>query len=181
LLKVQRNFANGPANMRTLSLACGMIAASSAIAHTQPSNTCAATPAAAEQQVRKLEADWTDAFARQDVAFFERTLADEFILVGGGPDVESRASFFDEMRRQKSAGEPVRPYQPDSGTMRVRAYGDVVVVTGTATYPPTRSTEKAFRVRYTEVFVCRAKRWQAVHGHYSEVPTASDTAKRGGG
>ena len=181
MLRVQRILADGPANTRTLSLACGMIAASSAIAHTQPSNGCAATPAAAEQQVRKLEADWTDAFARQDVAFFERALGDEFILVGAGPGVESRALFFDEMRRQKSTGEPVRPYQLDSGTMRVRAYGGDVVVTGTATYPPTRSSENAFRVRYTEVFVCRAKRWQGVHGHYSEVPTASDTSKRGGG
>jgi ketosteroid isomerase-like protein len=168
--------------MRTLSIAGSVILMLGASAEAQqPSKGCAASPAAAEQQVRKLEAEWTTAFARGDVKFFEQALGEDFMGVGG-PGVDSRASMLDDMRRQKAAGQAqaARPFELDTGTMRLRAYGDAVVVTGTATYPPTRPSEKAVHVRYTEVFVCRANRWQAVHGHYSEIPTSTDTAKRGG-
>ena len=45
----------------------------------------------------------------------------------------------------------------------------MAIVTGIAVYQGT-STVPESRTRFTEVWVKRAGRWQAVHGHYNSVP-----------
>ena len=52
---------------------------------------------------------------------------------------------------------------------QVRLFGDVAVVTGIAVYQGT-SGGPGSRTRFSEVWVKRAGRWQAVHGHYNAVP-----------
>ena len=48
----------------------------------------------------------------------------------------------------------------------IRAFGDVVIVSGLWTNKAS-PTEKTV---FTEVFACRNGQWKAVHGHYSAIP-----------
>jgi hypothetical protein len=134
---------------------------------------CAATPAAAERQILQLEDQWMDALARRDADFFERTLADDY-LATGGPTVETKAQYLAGIRKPPSASDLPRAALTDTQT---RLYNGMAVVTGLANYGSTPPR----RTRYTEVFVCRGGRWQAVHGHYSRLraqpaPTTRDSA-----
>jgi ketosteroid isomerase-like protein len=117
---------------------------------------------AAQMELARVELDWGRALQARDTAFFQRTLADEFIATGG-PTVLTKRQFLTELggARPDSSGYRLQD-------TRVRIYHDVGIVTGLVVYdspagqPPSLS-------RYTEVWVRRDGRWQAVHGHYNAV------------
>jgi ketosteroid isomerase-like protein len=128
----------------------------------------------AQMELAQVEVAWGRALEAHDTAFFRQTLADDFIATGG-PAVLTKAEFLSDLGRAKQAPLPYRLRDT-----RVRIYGDVGIVTGLITFenpagpagPPSR---------YTEVWVRREGRWQAVHGHYNTVevsppaPKAADT------
>ena len=150
-----------------LPMVCALTVPTSA-ALAQARTACAQTPAAAEQQVRQLETEWQGAFERHDPAALERILADDF-LVTGGATTSGKVQFLANIR------DPARSAPKITiSDERYRAFGDVVVVTGLATY----SGPQAGRERYTEVFACRDGKWQAVHGHYNTLAPAPDSGKR---
>jgi ketosteroid isomerase-like protein len=127
---------------------------------------CARASQAAERQIAHLEDEWNRAGTARDAAFFERLLADDFVATGGRT-VRTKADYIAGIR-DTTDGPRTRATLSDT---RVRLYGDVAIVSGLSSYagaPPVRR-------RYTEVFACRAGRWQAVHGHYN---TLQDTPAR---
>jgi hypothetical protein len=156
------------------ALALLTLAARGAGAQQMPSgaggSACARTPQEAERQLVQLENEWNRAGTAGEAPFFERVLADEFVATGGAT-VRTKPQYIANMT-DTSGRVPGAPRRPSTLTeTRVRLYGDVAVVSGLATAgrtPPRRS-------RYTEVFVCRQGRWQAVHGHYN---TLRDTTSR---
>jgi ketosteroid isomerase-like protein len=124
----------------------------------------------AQMELAQVEVAWGRALEAHDTAFFRQTLSDEFIATGG-PTVLTKAEFLADLGRAKQAPLPYRLQDT-----RVRIYGDVGIVTGLITFenpagpagPPSR---------YTEVWVKRDGRWQAVHGHYNAVEVAPPTPK----
>lgn len=144
-----------------LSVAAGPLAAQG--------SGCARNPAEAERQLRQLEDDWNRAGTARDGAFFERLLASDFVAVAGA-DVRTKADVIAGV-----VGTTDGPRRPATlSATRVRLLGDVAVVTGLSSYDETPPR----RVRYTEVFACRDGRWQAVHGHYSDIrPETTDSAR----
>ena len=124
---------------------------------------CARTPAEAEQQVRRIEAEWIDAFRRSDPTPLERILADDFVAISGAADV-GKAEFLAVIRRVPQPAPAVTVSDE-----RYRVLGDVVLATGASEY----ATTPPMRQRYSELFVCRDGRWQVVHGHYTDLPPAS--------
>jgi ketosteroid isomerase-like protein len=128
--------------------------------------TCARTSQAAERQIAQLEDAWNRAGTARDAAFFERLLAADFVATGGRT-VRTKADYIAGIR-DTTDGPRTRATLSET---RVRLYGDVAVVSGLSSYAGTPPVRR----RYTEVFACRAGRWQAVHGHYN---TLRDTTAR---
>ena len=115
------------------------------------------------QQIMKLEEAWGRALSARDTAFFRQTLADDFVGTGG-PEVRSKAAVIEDLIR----GVGTVPV-PRLENTQVRLFDDMAIVTGIAVYQGTSSVPES-RTRFTEVWVKRAGRWQAVHGHYNSVP-----------
>jgi ketosteroid isomerase-like protein len=125
----------------------------------------------AQMELAQVEVAWSRALEAHDTAFFRQTLADDFIATGG-PTVLTKAEFLADLGRAKQAPLPYRLRDT-----RVRVYGDVGIVTGLITFEnPTGPAGPPSR--YTEVWVRREGRWQAVHGHYNPVELPPPTAPR---
>lgn len=134
-----------------------------------PAGTPAPVPAAdsaaleAAREIIRLEEAWGRALSTRDTAFFRQTLADDFVGTGGR-ELRSKQTVIEELSR--SMGSVPVPRLEDT---QVRLFGDLAVVTGVAAYQGTSGTPES-RTRFTEVWVKRAGRWQAVHGHYNAIP-----------
>jgi hypothetical protein len=69
---------------RVLLLAAGLTAlAGCSRSSTTAEGVAAPAPAGFQGELLQVEKDWSAALTRRDTAFFERTLADDFIEVGG--------------------------------------------------------------------------------------------------
>jgi ketosteroid isomerase-like protein len=135
---------------------------------TRSSAPGAVTPAdsatlAAASEIMLLEEAWGRALSARDTAFFRRTLGDDFVGTGGA-EVRSKAMVIQEL----TSGVGTVPV-PRLEQTQVRLFGDVAIVSGLAAYGGPDGTP-ASQTRFTEVWVKRAGRWQAVHGHYNAVP-----------
>lgn len=127
--------------------------------------TAAAPPAeamAAAQEIMRLEEAWGRALSARDTAFFRQTLADDFVGTGGA-GTRSKTMVIEELSRGLGSV-PV----PRLEHTQVRLFDDMAIVTGIAVYQGVEGVPES-RTRFTEVWVKRAGRWQAVHGHYNAV------------
>jgi ketosteroid isomerase-like protein len=125
----------------------------------------AASPLRTEEAVLATEQAWYSALAQKDVAALERLLAEEFVLSGSAPELESRAQYL------QTAGMPERMLEPLLlEDRRVRLHGPAAVTTGRAQLRGTwKGRPLALTFRYTNVFVERRGRWQAVASHVSSI------------
>lgn len=113
-----------------------------------------------------LEKDWTDAMMRKDTAWLERNLASDFssvhpvtgALQTKAQDIaEITAMTFNSM---------------EMSDLTTRVEGDTAVVTGVGTARGVDKDGKPFagKVRFTDVFVKRDGRWQALSAHATMIP-----------
>jgi len=121
----------------------------------------AAVPADTEQELLRIEREWSEALARHDTTFFERVLADDYIATGG-LDTLSKRQFI----TANLSGPPSPEANYELGETRIRQYGSVVVITGLVTFG------QHMRARYTEVWTKEHRQWQAHLGHYSHLSDA---------
>ena len=116
----------------------------------------------AANELIRLEEAWGRALSARDTTFFRQTLGDDFVGTGGA-EVRTKAMVI----RELAGGLGTVPV-PRLEQTQVRLFGDVAIVSGLAAYGGSDGTP-ASRTRFTEVWVKRAGRWQAVHGHYNPV------------
>jgi ketosteroid isomerase-like protein len=128
-----------------------------------PVNPADSSAMAAASELMQLEEAWGRALNARDTAFFRRTLGDDFVGTGGA-ETRSKTSVIAEL----TTGTDTVPVPRLEGT-QVRLFGQVAVVTGLAAYAGAGGAPPS-HTRFTEVWVKRAGRWQAVHGHYNSVP-----------
>lgn len=140
-----------------LLVACGR--ASGPAVMPEPTSLDSATAAAA-QEIHQLQAEWRDALAAKDTAFFGRTLMDDFLLTGD-ETVTSKAQYIQQIIENADTLPTSRPLES-----ALRIHGDVAVVTGLIAYSHTGSAVP-LEMRYTEVWLKREGRWLAFHGHYN--------------
>jgi ketosteroid isomerase-like protein len=117
------------------------------------------------QSLIQLERSWNEAFYRKDVAFLERVLADEFIATyEDGSQGDKR----NEISLTKAFNQQVDSARQDDFV--VKLYGDTAVVWFSLhLLGPKQGQQIAVDLRYVDVFVWRANRWQCVSSHSTKV------------
>jgi ketosteroid isomerase-like protein len=117
------------------------------------------------QSLIRLERSWNEAFYRKDVSFLDRVLADEFIATyedGSQGDKAKEISLTSDFNQQVDSAE-----QDD---FRVQLYGDTAVVWFSLhLIGPRQGQPVQVDMRYVDVFVWRANRWQCVSSHSTKV------------
>ena len=125
----------------------------------------AAQTANVEQTLLQLERDWEQANVRNDTAALERILAPEFVSTDSDGRLTTRAEGF---ARRKSGEVTFTAFTQDDYKMQV--IGDTAIVTGRSTIKGIRDgKDLSGQERWTDVFVRRNGRWQAVATHSSRI------------
>jgi ketosteroid isomerase-like protein len=113
----------------------------------------------------KIEHDWVDVMVRADAAAWSRYIADEWILT------TPKGTFVTKPMTQadlKEGALRIESFRLDD--VKVRVYGDTAVVLGLITEKTKfRDKDTSGQRRFTDVFVKRDGRWQAVASHESDV------------
>jgi uncharacterized protein (TIGR02246 family) len=119
-----------------------------------------------EKAIRKLEEDWGKAVENNDAKELARIVSEDFAFTLPDGRVLDRKQYVS--RELIPADEKVE--KADNQTDQVRVIGDVAVVNGHSTLTGKKGG-KAFeyRFRWTDVFVKRDGRWQAVSAQLTPI------------
>lgn len=116
----------------------------------------------------EVERAWGNALLKKDVAGFSRCLADEWVLITSDGSRVTKAVALADL---KSGALKIDSFRLDDVT--VRLYGNTAVVRGLITEKSKlRDKDTSGKSRFTDVFVKRDGRWQAVASHESNLPKA---------
>lgn len=118
-----------------------------------------------EQELLKLEQDWTNANLKADVAVLDRILADDYTWINQEGVLRTKAQ---NLELIKSGGLVIPSMVTDD--MKVRIYGDAAVVTGRNTFKATlEGKDFNGQERWTDTWIKRNGRWQCVATHNSMI------------
>ena len=122
---------------------------------------------AVEDEVRRVEFEWGEAFERKDLATLDRLMADEYILTDPLGNVRSKAESLAAIESNQINFEST-----ESDDVKVRINGDTAVVTGRSTFRGRyKGWSMAGRYQYTDVLVRRRGAWKAVGSHITALGT----------
>ncbi|HKG45926.1 MAG TPA: nuclear transport factor 2 family protein [Pyrinomonadaceae bacterium] len=120
-----------------------------------------------EDDVRRMEWEWGEAFERKDAASLDRLMADEYILTDPLGNVRTKGETLAALQTNDVSFEST-----ESDNVKVRINGDTAVVTGRSTF---RGRYKGWSMsgqyQYTDVLVKRRGAWQAVGSHITALGT----------
>lgn len=123
----------------------------------------------AENQIVQVEHDWTQAYLNHDLAALEKILADEWTYSPADGGFKTRTQVLEEFRMDTMKYESIT-----HNNLNARIYGSTAVVTGDEVIQGSDGgKEIRSHVRFTDVFVNRGDRWQAVATHESTIPEPS--------
>jgi ketosteroid isomerase-like protein len=167
--------------VRSAAVVVAALACSSAPVSARPA--ASAREAAA---VKAVEHEWLTALQRHDVRTLARILGREFIDSDYLGSAITRKEYLSYFARPLAHAEPALEQRFEDVEVRFLAGGEVAIVTGVVVTRPARSPSAASRAaskvaepldsrdvrhsRFTDVFVWRDARWQAVSGqetHFS--------------
>lgn len=119
-----------------------------------------------EQELLKLEQDWTNANLKGDVVFLDRFVIDDYTWIDNGGAVWTK----DQTLAAMKSGELVLS-SLFTDDMKVRNYGDAAVVAGRNMVKGTlKGMNISGQERFTDTWIKRDGRWQCVATHSSAVP-----------
>jgi len=112
-----------------------------------------------EQELLKLEQDWTNANVKADFAFPDLILADDYVNTDFEGVVKTKGQYLEALKLDKEL--VISSMVTDD--MKVRVYGEAAVVTGRNTVNGTyKGTDFSVQYRWTDTWVKKAGRWQCV-------------------
>lgn len=111
-----------------------------------------------------IEQTWASALEKEDAATLGCLLAEEF------QDVDPQGNIFDRATTLAKAADDHRPLHNELRELSPHVYGDFGYIRGLATATDAQGKVMA-RVRFTDVYVYRDGRWQAVAAQESMLPT----------
>ncbi len=122
----------------------------------------------AEEEVRKLERQWLDAYEQNDAEAMERIVADDFTITFPEGSVQTKPQLMKMIKAPRRPDQPRMKFRTEG--VQSRAYGDTVILMGRVVSEYERDG-KAVREqsRYTDTYVRRRGRWQVVASHLSNV------------
>ena len=124
------------------------------------------TQGSVEQQLKQMEDDWQKAIKNKEAATLRRIIAEDWV----GTDDKGKVSNREQAISQLTANPDVIESN-ENFDMQVRVYGNTAVVIGGARERGTRNgTAYTDTYRWTDVFVKRGGRWQAVVSQFAKVP-----------
>lgn len=122
-----------------------------------------------EDEIRRVESEWGDAFEQRDFAALDRIMADEYILTDPLGNVRGKEESLAALKTNE-----VRFESTKSDNVDVRINGDTAVVTGRATFRGRyRGWSMAGKYQYTDVLVKRGDSWRAVGSHITALGAGS--------
>jgi ketosteroid isomerase-like protein len=117
----------------------------------------------AADQVRKLEAKWTEAYKERDLDRLSTLLTEDFIIT-----VEDGATYSKAGYITHSADPTVQVEVAEQSDMRVHMRGGMLAVVTGAYYERGRSNRKPYEYhdRFTDVWVRVGNGWRVLSSHY---------------
>ena len=130
--------------------------------------TAAQTPSDEERlqrEVREIELARFDAQVKGDINKLKLFFADELKYTHATGKTETK----DEFLKALSAGLKYLSIEPSQ--LEVHVYGQSAVITGQATIKVESAGQQlSFKIKYTDVYVLRDKRWQVVAWQSTRLP-----------
>lgn len=118
-----------------------------------------------EEELMKLERDGVEAMRRNDISYFEKLEAPDYIFIDPGGMVHTRE---EDLAIARSGDLKIESMNIDE--MKVRVYGDTAVVTGQSTVKGSFKTHDiSGKYRWTDVFVKRNGKWQIVNAQLTPI------------
>jgi uncharacterized protein (TIGR02246 family) len=125
-------------------------------------------PTKAEEEVRKLEREWLDAYEQNDAAAMERIVADDFTITFPNGGMQTKPQLMAMVKSPRRAGQPRMKFHTED--VQSRAYGTAVILIGRVVTEYERDGKTVReQSRYTDTYVSRGGRWQVVASHLSNV------------
>jgi hypothetical protein len=119
------------------------------------------------ETVRNLDKELSVATWTVDPVWFDRNLADDYVLITPAGAVKTKRDIIRELATPSLRMEPFDPFD-----VQVRMFGATAVVTGRMKQRFVLSGVRyANDLRYTDVYVKRKTRWLLVSAHASSVTT----------
>lgn len=122
----------------------------------------------AEEEVRKLERQWLDAYEQNNADAMDRIVADDFTITFPNGAIQTKPQLMGMIKAPRRAAQPRMRFSTED--VQSRAYGDTVILIGRVIteYERDGKTVKE-QSRYTDTYVQRKGRWQVVASHLSNV------------
>ena len=118
-----------------------------------------------ERQLKQLEDDWQKATRAKDTAALKQIIAEDWIATNEMGKILNREQYLSQ-----TTANPDVIQSNENTDMQVRVYGNTAVVTGGLTEKGMRNgTAYTDSYRWTDVFVKRGGRWQAVVSQWVKV------------
>lgn len=122
----------------------------------------------AEQEVRKLEREWLNAYEKRDAEAMNRIVADDFTITQVNGAVQTKGDIMKELLRLSDAARPTAMFFTDHVSSRV--FGETVILTGRVTQQMERDGQtRTMQARYTDVYVKLKGRWQVAASQLSPI------------
>lgn len=111
-----------------------------------------------EQTLKQIERDWGRAEIEKDYAAVDKILAGDWVGIDYDGEIVAKAQAMEDLKSGKST-----LTAEELGPITVRVFGNTAVVTGNDTEKSTdRGKNSSGKYVWTDVFVLRNGRWQAV-------------------
>ena len=122
----------------------------------------------AEEEVRRLERQWLDAYEQNDADAMERIVADDFTITFPNGAMQTKPQLMSMIKSPRRPGQPRMKFYTEG--VQSRAYGDTVILLGRVVSEYERDGKPVKeQSRYTDTYVRRDGRWQVVASHLSNV------------
>jgi len=113
-----------------------------------------------EQEVRKLERAWLDAYEKNDAEAMNKIVADDFTITFPNGSIETKPQILDSLKPSRGSSPPPKFHTEE---VQARVYGDTVILIGRVTSEWQQNGQPMKEQnRYTDTYVKRNGRWQVV-------------------
>jgi uncharacterized protein (TIGR02246 family) len=121
-----------------------------------------------EEEVRKLEREWLDAYEKHDAAAMDRIVGDDFTITFADGTVQTKPQVLASIRPPRSTTQPGPKFWTEE--VKSRTYGDTVILIGKVITEERRGDMATRETsRYTDTYVKKDGRWQVVASHLSKL------------